>query len=122
MAKRILHVDMTTQRVSFEDYPEDWKLLGGRSLVARVLLERCDPGTSLCDASEEEQDVIVAGLAPAVADTDITAPVSAFVADDGALEHEAREKADHWIDADLVEEGMRLFEELPRTGSCAAGD
>ena len=29
--------------------------------------------------------------------------------------NEAREKADHWIDADLVEEGMRLFEELPRT-------
>ena len=29
--------------------------------------------------------------------------------------NDAREMAVHWIDADLVEEGMRLFEELPRT-------
>jgi aldehyde:ferredoxin oxidoreductase len=54
---RILHVDMTTQQVSFEDYPEPWKLLGGRSLVARVLLERCDP---TCDPLGPDNLLIMA--------------------------------------------------------------
>jgi aldehyde:ferredoxin oxidoreductase len=54
---RILHVDMTTQRVSFEDYPEDWNLLGGRSLVAHVLLERCDP---TCDPLGPDNLLIMA--------------------------------------------------------------
>jgi aldehyde:ferredoxin oxidoreductase len=43
---RMIRVDMTSQRVSLEPFPERWKLLGGRALSARILLEECDPG---CD-------------------------------------------------------------------------
>jgi aldehyde:ferredoxin oxidoreductase len=43
---RILRVDMTTGETHFEPYPEAWRLLGGRSLSARALVEECDPN---CD-------------------------------------------------------------------------
>ena len=34
---------MTTQTVSIEPYPDSWKLVGGRGLSAKILLEECDP-------------------------------------------------------------------------------
>ena len=40
---RILRVDMTNQTASFEAFPADWKLLGGRALSAQILLNECDP-------------------------------------------------------------------------------
>ena len=40
---RLIRVDMTRQTASTEPYPDDWKLLGGRALSARILLEQCDP-------------------------------------------------------------------------------
>src|SRR3990170_3342588 len=40
---RILRVDMTTQIASFDEFPADWKLLGGRALSSQILLEECDP-------------------------------------------------------------------------------
>ena len=42
-ADRLIRVDMTDQSISIEAYPEEWKLLGGRALSARILLEECDP-------------------------------------------------------------------------------
>jgi aldehyde:ferredoxin oxidoreductase len=39
----LLRIDMTTQTLTTEPYPEKWRLLGGRALSARVLLEECDP-------------------------------------------------------------------------------
>jgi len=36
-------VDMTNLTATAEPYPEAWKLLGGRALSARILLEECDP-------------------------------------------------------------------------------
>jgi aldehyde:ferredoxin oxidoreductase len=40
---RLLRIDMTTQTIRDEPYPEKWRLLGGRALSSRVLLEECDP-------------------------------------------------------------------------------
>jgi len=40
---QIIRVDMTSQTVSVEKYPEDKKLLGGRALSAKILLGECDP-------------------------------------------------------------------------------
>jgi aldehyde:ferredoxin oxidoreductase len=40
---RLIRVDMTNLTATAEPYPEDWKLLGGRALSARILLEECDP-------------------------------------------------------------------------------
>ena len=39
----LLRIDMTNQTLTTEPYPEKWRLLGGRALSARVLLEECDP-------------------------------------------------------------------------------
>jgi len=40
---QLIRVDMTDQTVSIEPYPDAWKLLGGRALSSRILLEECDP-------------------------------------------------------------------------------
>src|SRR6476620_11247232 len=40
---RIIRVDMTRQTVSVEPFPQEWKLLGGRALSAKILLKECDP-------------------------------------------------------------------------------
>ncbi len=40
---RLIYVDMNDQSVAIEPFPEDWKLLGGRGLSARILNEQCDP-------------------------------------------------------------------------------
>jgi aldehyde:ferredoxin oxidoreductase len=40
---RMIRVDMTRQTATVEPFPEEWKLLGGRGLSARVLLGECDP-------------------------------------------------------------------------------
>jgi aldehyde:ferredoxin oxidoreductase len=40
---RMIRIDMTDQSAVIEPFPEAWKLLGGRALSARILLEECDP-------------------------------------------------------------------------------
>jgi aldehyde:ferredoxin oxidoreductase len=40
---QLIRVDMSDHTVSIEPYPEDWKLLGGRALSAKILLAECDP-------------------------------------------------------------------------------
>ena len=40
---RLIRVDMTTQTASIEPFPDEWKLLGGRALSAKILLGECDP-------------------------------------------------------------------------------
>ncbi|MDK1119605.1 MAG: aldehyde ferredoxin oxidoreductase N-terminal domain-containing protein [Anaerolineae bacterium] len=43
---KIIRVNMTDMTISIDDYPSEWKLLGGRALSARILLNECDPS---CD-------------------------------------------------------------------------
>ncbi len=43
---RMIRVDMAKLSASIEPYPDQWKLLGGRALSARILLEECD---ATCD-------------------------------------------------------------------------
>ena len=38
---RLIRVDMTTQTVSLDPFPDEWKLLGGRGLSAKILLNEC---------------------------------------------------------------------------------
>ncbi len=54
---RIIRIDMTGLSVSIEDYPADWKYLGGRSLSARILLNECDP---LCDPLGPDNILVLA--------------------------------------------------------------
>jgi aldehyde:ferredoxin oxidoreductase len=54
---RMIRVDMTTQTVSFEDFPEEWKLLGGRGLSAKILTRDCDP---TCDPLGPDNVLVMA--------------------------------------------------------------
>ena len=82
-----------------------------------MLLERCEPGTALRQLPEPEQDVIIAGLLRR-----LWRPAQTFRPLSQMLEHWSAETLgaqSHWPDAALVREGLRLFEELPRTASTA---
>ena len=83
-----------------------------------MLLEQCQPGTALRELPEREQDVIVAGLLrrlwrrpPA---PQPFRPLSAMTAYWAAETIAARHK---WPDAGLVQEGLRLFDELSRASA-----
>jgi aldehyde:ferredoxin oxidoreductase len=54
---RLIRVDMTEQTVSVVAFPEDWKLLGGRGLSARILLTECDPA---CDPLGPDNVLVMA--------------------------------------------------------------
>jgi aldehyde:ferredoxin oxidoreductase len=66
---RLIYVDMTSQTVSIEDFPEEWKLFGGRGLSAKILTKECDP---TCDPLGPENVLV---LAPGVM-SGTTAPTS----------------------------------------------
>ena len=54
---RLIRVNMTTATVTVEPYPEEWQLLGGRALSARVLLTECDP---MCDPLGPDNVLVMA--------------------------------------------------------------
>jgi aldehyde:ferredoxin oxidoreductase len=54
---RLIRVDMTNQSATIEPYPDDWKLLGGRALSARILLDECDAN---CDPLGPDNVLVMA--------------------------------------------------------------
>jgi aldehyde:ferredoxin oxidoreductase len=54
---RMIRVDMTNQTASIEAFPDEWKLLGGRALSAKILLAECDP---TCDALGPDNLLVIA--------------------------------------------------------------
>jgi aldehyde:ferredoxin oxidoreductase len=54
---RMIRVDMTNQTAEIVDYPEEWKLLGGRGLSAKILLAECDP---TCDPLGPDNVLVMA--------------------------------------------------------------
>jgi aldehyde:ferredoxin oxidoreductase len=54
---RLIRVDMTNQTARIESYPDAWKLLGGRALSARILVEECDP---TCDPLGPDNVLVMA--------------------------------------------------------------
>ncbi len=57
MGDQLIRVDMTTQTTTVEDFPEKWKMLGGRSLSARILVEECD---AACDPLGPDNILVLA--------------------------------------------------------------
>ena len=92
------------------------RLLEADDDLNAMLLERCEPGTVLRQLPEPEQDVVIAGLlrrlwrAPAAPH-----PFRPLAAMTAYWANEMMADAARWPDAGLVQEGLRLFEELPRT-------
>jgi aldehyde:ferredoxin oxidoreductase len=54
---RMIRVDMTHQTARIEAYPDEWKMLGGRGLSARILLQECDPS---CDPLGPDNILVIA--------------------------------------------------------------
>jgi aldehyde:ferredoxin oxidoreductase len=54
---RLIRVDMTNQTVNIVPFPDEWKLLGGRALSAKILLAECDPE---CDPLGPDNVFVVA--------------------------------------------------------------
>ena len=92
------------------------RLLEADEDLGAMLLERCQPGTPLRSLPEPEQDRVIARLLRRLWRSPSRPhpfrPLSAL------LKHwrdETLADAEKWPDAGLVREGLRLFEELPRT-------
>ncbi len=80
-----------------------------------MLLERCEPGTSLRSLADPEQDIVIADLLRRLWRRPTTPhpfrPLSAMTAHWIA---ESRRDAARWPDAGLAREGLRLLETLAR--------
>jgi streptomycin 6-kinase len=94
------------------------RLLRSDDELGAMLLERCDPGTSLRERSEAEQNQVIATMLHRLWRTPNAShpfrPLSA------QMEYWIAETVDHteeWPDAELVRDGLRLFVELPRTAA-----
>lgn len=90
------------------------RLLEFDAATGAMLLERCEPGTTLRTLPEPEQDVVLAGLLRRLWRT--PAEPAQFRPLSVLMEHWSRETlADRarWTDAGLVEAGLQLFRELP---------
>jgi streptomycin 6-kinase len=78
-----------------------------------MLLERCEPGTTLREVPEFEQDVVIAGLLRSLwrrpANRHSFRPLSKMLAH---WADESLAAAPRWRDAGLVRSGLRLFDEL----------
>ena len=42
---RILRVNMTQLKVAYEELPEEWRLIGGRGLIAKIMNLEVPPDT-----------------------------------------------------------------------------
>ena len=90
------------------------RLLTADDDLGAMLLERCEPGTTLREREEPEQDRVISALLRRLwrmpTKPHPFRPLSALTA---YWSRETLAQADHWPDTGLVREGLRLFEELP---------
>ena len=103
------------QALRFWDGNPTVRLLEADVDLNAMLLERCQPGSALRELPEREQDVIVAGLLRCIWSR--PTPPHPFRPLSAMTSHWADETiaALHkWPDAGLVQEGLRLFDELTR--------
>jgi len=92
------------------------RLLIAEDELGAMLLERCEPGTTLRALPECEQDVVISGLLRRLWRAPSThypfRPLSALTKH---WSDETLAQIEQWPDPGLVREGLRLFTELPRT-------
>lgn len=104
------------QGLRFWDGDPTVRLLSADEELNAMLLERCEPGTALSTLPEASQDTVITSLLrrlwrpPSIPHP--FRPLSAMI---NYWAQETLAGAESWRDAGLVREGLRLFEELPRT-------
>ena len=94
------------------------RLLEADDGLNAMLIERCEPGAPLRALPEPEQDLVIAGLLKRAwrspSPPHPFRPLAAMIA---YWRDETLSRAERWSDPGLVSEGLRLFEELPRTAA-----
>jgi streptomycin 6-kinase len=86
--------------------------------LGAMLMERCEPGIPLRSLSERDQDVIIGErLRRLWRFPPPQAPFRPLSAMTAHWRTETQAHAGMWPDSGLVEEGLRLLDELPRTAS-----
>jgi streptomycin 6-kinase len=106
------------QGLHFWDGDPTVRLLDADAALNAMLLEYCEPGIALRRLPQPEQDVVIARLfqrlwrRPAAPH-----PFRPLAAMTSYWAEETRAAAARWPDALLVEEGLRLFDELSRPSS-----
>lgn len=96
------------------------RLLEADDELGAMLMERCEPGTTLRTLAESDQDVVIAGLLRRL--WRMPSPPHSFRSLSTMTQFWANEtlsQREQWPDEGLVREGLRLFEELPRSASRA---
>ena len=110
-----LEAEHEAEGLRFWDGEPTVRLLADDKLGA-MLIERCHPGTSLRALPEAEQDLVVTGLLRRLWRSPVAPhpfrPLSSLMK---FWSDETLADIKSWRDAGLVREGLRLFEELPRT-------
>ncbi len=56
---KILRVDMQNEKITFEDLPEEWKVLGGSALIAKIMMKEVPPDTD--PLGPENRFIVAAG-------------------------------------------------------------
>ncbi|HXJ97110.1 MAG TPA: aminoglycoside phosphotransferase family protein [Terriglobia bacterium] len=104
-----------SQGLGFWDGDPTVRLLEADRELSAILLERCEPGTSLTTLPEPEQDLIIAGLLRRLwrlpPKPHPFRPLSAML---DAWSAETLIDIERWPDAGLVREGLALFRDLAR--------
>ncbi len=104
--------------LQFWDADPTVRLYDSDKALNAILMERCVPGTVLRTLPETEQDVVIARLLRRLWRTPPEPhpfrPLAQMVKRWG---DEAEADEDAWRDPGLLREGLRLFDELPRTAT-----
>ena len=97
------------------------RLLAADENLGAMLLERCQPGTSLRTLPELQQDRIIASLLRRLwrvpPQPNSFRPLSQML---GLWSEETLADASRWTDATLVREGLELFQTLPKSAGSEA--
>jgi len=113
--------DHEIDALRFWDGDPTVRLLDADAAANAMLLERCEPGTVLRELPEPEQDVVIAPLLRRLWRVPPAPhpfrPLALMTASWGQETLDDRER---WPDPGIVREGLRLFEELPRTAPTEA--
>jgi streptomycin 6-kinase len=93
-------------------------LLEADEALGAMLLERCEPGTTLREEVESEQDRVIAGLLRRLWQAPVPPHVFRLLSTMTKYwSDETRSHAEAWPDPGLVRHGLELFDELPRTAT-----
>jgi streptomycin 6-kinase len=90
------------------------RLLAANDNLGAMLLERCQPGTTLRSLAEFDQDAVIADLLRRLwRSPSAPHPFRSLSSLTQYWSEETLAQSEHWLDAGLVRDGLHLFKVLP---------